>query len=205
MPEKYTDDDLRMIRLQDGDVLAFEELVAVWQGPLHRFFLRNTRCITLAEDLVQDTLLRLHRKSWDYLPTGRFRGWLFRIANNLLIDHARRSKRDVLLRSIRSSVDSHGEERDALNSIPSGMATPLAQTADQEAAQTVMELLSQLPEVQRRTFLLHHYDSLTLPEVADAMETSLPTTKSRLRLAREKLRYLLTCRGFLEEVIPEND
>ena len=63
--------------------------------------------------------------------------------------------------------------------------------------------LEQLPEEQRQTFQLHHYESLTLPEVADAMQTSLPTAKSRLRLAKEKLRYLLSCRGFAEEPIPE--
>ena len=70
---------------------------------------------------------------------------------------------------------------------------------EREVAEAVQELLVQLPEEQRQTFLLHHYNSLTLSEVADAMDTSLPTAKSRLRLAREKHRYLLTCRGFSEE------
>jgi DNA-directed RNA polymerase specialized sigma24 family protein len=57
------------------------------------------------------------------------------------------------------------------------------------------------PEEQRQTFLLHHYQSLTLSEVADAMQTSLPTAKSRLRLVKEKLRHLLVCRGFADETI----
>jgi len=57
------------------------------------------------------------------------------------------------------------------------------------------ELLEEIPEEQRLTFTLHHYAGLSLPEVADVMETSLPTTKSRLRLAREKLKEKLGQRG----------
>ncbi len=203
MFEHYSEDDRRMIRLQDGDALAFDDLVAEWQRPLFSFFIRNTRDEQLSEDLVQETLLRLYRKAWDYLPTGRFRGWLFRIAHNLLIDHSRRAVNDVLIRSLRRSVCRDGEEFDPLLRLPDDLISPLARVAEQEVACVVKELLHQLPDEQRQTFLLHHYDSLTLSEVADAMETSLPTAKSRLRLAKEKLRYLLSCRGFMEETNSE--
>lgn len=70
---------------------------SAWQGPQFGFFLRNTRDRSLFEDLVQETPLRLYRAAWDYLPTGQFRGWLFRIACNLLIDHTRRAARDALV------------------------------------------------------------------------------------------------------------
>ena len=66
-------------------------------------------------------------------------------------------------------------------------------------AEVVNDLLNDLPEEQRETFSLHHFNSLTLSEVADAMQTTLPTAKSRLRLAKEKLKYQLSCRGFSEE------
>lgn len=201
--DSYTEDDRRMIRLQDGDAAAFAELVGSWQRPLFCYFLRNTRDEQLSEDLVQETLLRLYRKAWDYLPTGRFRGWLFRIAHNLLVDHSRRAIGDVLLRSLRRSVRTDGEEFDPLQMLPDDLVSPLSRAAEKEVAAVVAELLLQLPEEQRQTFLLHHYDSLTLSEVADAMNTTIPTAKSRLRLAREKLRYLLSCRGFVEDSISE--
>ena len=79
MSSTYSIDDERMIRLQAGDSAAFNELVSDWQGPLFGFFLKNTRDVHLSEDLVQETLLRLHKNSWDYLPKGLFRGFLFRI------------------------------------------------------------------------------------------------------------------------------
>ena len=59
----------------------------------------------------------------------------------------------------------------------------------------VDELLLEIPEEQRLTFTLHHYSGLSLPEVAEIMESNLPTTKSRLRLAREKLSSQLNARG----------
>ena len=200
----YSEDDQRMIRLQGGDANVFCEIVGEWQRPLFGFFLRNTRDEHLSEDLVQETLLRLYRNSWDYLPKGLFKGFLFRIARNLLIDHSRRAINDVLIRRISGrAFNSDGDEPDLMQLVPDDLVSPEDRAVEREIADTVQELLFQLPEEQRQTFLLHHYDSLTLSEVADAMATSLPTAKSRLRLAKEKLRHLLNCRGFPDEYFSE--
>lgn len=200
----YSEDDQRMIRLQEGDTYAFNEIVGEWQGPLFGFFLRNTRDEHLSEDLVQETLLRLYRNSWDYLPRGLFKGFLFRIARNLLIDQSRRAVNDILIRRIcRRSLNNDGDDPDLMQQVPGDLVSPENRAIEREIAEAVRELLFQLPEEQRQTFLMHHYDSLTLSEVADAMSTSLPTAKSRLRLAKEKLRHLLTCRGFSEEYFSE--
>ena len=202
----YSEDDQRMIRMQEGDSTAFNELVSLWQGPLFGFFLRNTRDEHLSEDLVQETLLRLYRHCWDYLPKGLFKGFLFRIARNLIIDHSRRRTNDVLLRRVSGGiVRRDGEEFDLLRLIPENTASPFDRAVEREIAAAVREMLQDLPEEQRQTFLLHHYESLTLSEVADAMQTSLPTAKSRLRLVKEKLRNLLVCRGFVDEIIFENE
>lgn len=204
MSETYNEDDQRMIRLQEGDPAVFDEIVATWQSPLYGFFFRNTRDAQKSEDLVQETLLRLYKKSWDYLPTGRFKGWLFRVARNLLIDSVRRASHDALIRRVSVTVSSDGEATDLLNLLPGDVVSAETRVAQSEVADVVQELLAELPEEQRQTFMLHHFDSLTLSEVADAMHTTLPTAKSRLRLAKEKLRYNLSCRGFSdEETVPE--
>lgn len=206
MSSTYSEDDQRMIRLQEGDSAAFNELVSLWQGPLFGFFIRNTRDEHLSEDLVQETLLRLYRNCWDYLPKGLFKGFLFRIARNLIIDHSRRTSHDVLIHSLRGcAVGRDGEEFDLMQIVPEDITSAFDRAVQQEVATAVQEMLQELPEEQRQTFLLHHYESLTLSEVADAMHTSLPTAKSRLRLVKEKLRSLLVCRGFAEELISENE
>ena len=203
MSKQYNDDDQRMIRLQEGDPCAFDEIVDAWEGPLYRFFFRNTRDAQRSEDLVQETLLRLYRKAWNYVPTGRFKGWLFRVARNLLIDSVRRASHDALIRRVTVTASADGEAVDLLSLMSGDDVSAEAKVSQQEAVAVVHELLNELPEEQRQTFLLHHFDSLTLSEVADAMNTTLPTAKSRLRLAREKLRYHLTCRGFAEETVSE--
>ena len=202
MAKEYSEDDLRMIRLQDGDPDAVDEIVAAWKGPLYGFFMRNTKDPQQSEDLVQDTFLRLYRKAWDYLPTGRFKGWLFRVARNLLIDSVRRKSHDALIRRVTITADSDGEPTNLLNLLPDDVTSADDQATQKEVVEIVRAALDELPEEQRQTFTMHHFDSLTLSEVADAMDTSLPTAKSRLRLAKEKLRYHLTCRGFAEETVP---
>jgi RNA polymerase sigma-70 factor (ECF subfamily) len=187
-----TDDDQLMIRLQEGDNAAFDELVAVHQGALIGFFFRNTRDRQLSEDLTQETLLKVYHQAWDYLPLGRFRGWVFRMARNLLIDDVRRRSHDALIRAVHGSGP---DEDDALGRIADEVASPDLSARRSELAGLIDGLLQEVPEDQRMTFILHHYSDLPLAEVAEIMETSLATTKSRLRLAREKLAEKLRLKG----------
>lgn len=188
-----TDDDRLMVRVQEGDSAAFNELVARYQGPLLGFFYRNIRDRQLSEDFAQETLLRVYNQAWDYLPSGRFRGWIYRIAHNLLIDNIRRQSHDAL---VHAYTGSHDGGLDAVHRIAARLVPP-EDVADQRAlARVVDDLLKELPDEQRLTFTMHYFSGLPLSEVASAMETSLPTCKSRLRLCREKLRHKLKARGF---------
>lgn len=186
-----TDDQL-MVRLQGGESRAFDSLVERYQGQLLGFFFRNTRDRQLSEDLAQETFLRLHNQSWDFLPVGKFRGWLYRLARNLLIDNVRRQSHDALVKAVTGKQQ---DEEDGLARLTEEILSPQAHADNREIAGIVDEILRHLPEEQRLTFLLHHYGGLTLVEVADAMEANVPTTKSRLRLAREKLQERLRARG----------
>ncbi|MSR60465.1 MAG: sigma-70 family RNA polymerase sigma factor [Planctomycetaceae bacterium] len=189
--EPLTDDDQLMIAIQGGDSLAFETLVARHQQPLISFFFSNTRDIQFSEDLTQETLLRVYDQAWDYLPTGRFRGWMYRIARNLLIDNIRRRSHDALVKSIRGT----GDEQCVLAGLAGDVFSPDEVADQREMAQLVDELLQELPEEQRLTFTLHHFADLSLPEVAEILHANTATTKSRLRLAREKLQEKLAARG----------
>lgn len=187
-----TDDEL-MLQLQGGEPTAFDRLVQRHQGPLWGFFFRNTRDAQLAEDLAQETLLRVYNQFWDYLPRGKFRGWMFRIGRNLLIDNVRRQSHDALVHAVRGR--SKDDESDVLTRLAGEIALPEDLAARKEMSDLVDGLLEQLPEAQRLTFTLYLHGGLSLPEVAEVLETSVPTTKSRLRLAREKLRTLLEQHG----------
>lgn len=188
------EDDALMLALQEGDSQAFDRLVTRHQQALIGFFIRHLRDAQLAEDLAQETLLRVYNASWDYLPRGTFRGWMFRIARHLLIDNTRRRSHDALVRAVKTR-NSDGD--DGLGWLAETTLRSAEERADEgEVTRAVDEVLPDLPEDQRLTFLLYHFAGLSLPEIADAMEATLPTTKSRLRLAREKLREQLVRRGF---------
>ncbi len=187
-----SDDDQLMIRIQSGETPAFDALVERHQGPLIGFFVRNTHDRHLAEDLAQETLLKVFDQSWNYLPRGRFRGWMYRIARNLMIDHHRRRTHDALIRAVKGRRD---DEDDALARLAGEVLSPAERAGERELAALVDESLAEIPEEQRMTFTLHHYAGLPLSEVAEITETSLATCKSRLRLAREKLCQWLKKRG----------
>ncbi|MCA9090001.1 MAG: sigma-70 family RNA polymerase sigma factor [Planctomycetaceae bacterium] len=193
-----TDDEL-MIRLQSGESSAFDEIVARYEGALVGFFMRNTRDVQFSEDLAQETLLKVYSQVWDYVPLGRFRGWMFRIGRNLLVDNIRRRSHDALIRAVRRQP---AEEQQELARVAAELLSPHDQVQGLELANLVDELLLELPEEQRQTFTLHHFAELSLPEVAEIMAVPLPTCKSRLRLAREKLSEKLLCRGISGIVAP---
>ncbi len=183
-----------MLALQAGDRSAFNQLVERHQSSLIGFFVRHLRDPQLAEDLAQETLLRVYNAAWDYLPRGTFRGWMFRIARHLLIDNTRKRSHDALVRAVKTRA---GDGDDGLDRVMETHESPAEALANQaEVAAAVDDVLPEVPEDQRITFLLYHFAGLSLPEIADAMEANLPTTKSRLRLAREKLREQLLLRGF---------
>ncbi len=190
-------DDGLMLRLQEGDRQAFDAIVERHQGALLGFFIRQTRDRQLAEDLTQDTLLKVFSQAWDYLPRGCFRGWMFRIARNLLIDNTRRRSHDALVRAVRNDGRN---ETDILTKVAAEVISPPDLAVQHEVAVLVDGLLQRLPQEQRMTFHLHHFSGLSLPEVAQAMDANLPTTKSRLRLAREKLREQLAAHGIFGPV-----
>jgi len=118
---------------------------------------------------------------------------MYRVARNLLIDNVRRHAHDALVKVVR------GRPNDDGTNVLAGIAGDLTSLAEQasyrELGGMVDQLLETLPDEQLLTFVLHHYAGLTVSEVADVMESSVPTSKSRLRLAREKLSARLIDRG----------
>lgn len=195
------EDDQLMVRLQDGDSSAFDEIVDRHSGPLYGFFLKNSRNPQLAEDLMQETLLRLYRQFWNYLPVGRFKGWMYRIARNLLIDNVRKASHDCLVKAVKGKFE---DDTDLISTVADDMLSPQQEADHGELKILVDKLLDELPEEQRLTFTLHHFASLSLPEVAEVLDTSVPTTKSRLRLAREKLSRWLLDRGVINPHEPDD-
>jgi len=169
------DSDL-MLRTAAGDMAAFETIVRRHQQKLMNFFVRMGVNTGRAEELVQDTLLRVFRNSGRYRASARFTTFLYTIARNALIDELRRNQREE---------DAIAEETARLNA---GHDCGLA---GMQARMDVRSALSKLPPKLREPVILSVYQGMRYEEIADVLKIPLGTVKSRIFLAMRALRNLL--------------
>jgi RNA polymerase sigma-70 factor (ECF subfamily) len=186
-----------MLRVRDGDVAAFAELVELWQDRLVTLFLHQTGDHALAEDLAQETFLRVYRARYRYQPTAKFTTWVHTIANNLASDSRQRAHRR-LERGVPHAVSASSSTigLDQLAVAASGLLP--ARVADRcELQSVVQQALATLNERQRMAVLLAKFEQCSYEEIATAMGLSVPAVKSLLFRARDQLRDALS--GYLED------
>lgn len=180
-----------MLRVRAGDSVAFAELVELWQGRLVTLFLHHTGDHATAEDLAQETFLRVFSARERYLPTAKFTTWIHTIANNVSSDLRQRAYRR-LERGVPTSgsASSSSIGLDQLAIAASGLVP--ARVADREELQAVVrQALATLGERQRMAVLLAKFEQCSYEEIATAMNTSVPAVKSLLFRARDQLREAL--------------
>ena len=177
-----SDEDL-LLGLQRGQIENLAPLVERHHSPLLGYLYRMTASRSggdrsLAEDLVQETFLRLLGSLQRYQHPRPFKPWLYAIATNLARDHYKRA-------ATRLAADS-----DLLDALPSANGLEDVIQQRQEARQ-VIQALHRLPEHQREAIVLRYYQDLSLAEIAQALEIPIGTVKSRLSLGANRLRELL--------------
>jgi RNA polymerase sigma factor (sigma-70 family) len=190
-PGEDAPDPLRA--LLAGDPGPFEAFVASETPHLLAYFHHLGAARAEAEDLVQDTLLKLFQSARQYQPDGRFRGYAYRIARNAWIDRARRNARaprwvDVS-QSERAVIGGSTENIESAHDPRT--AGPGAALERSEDAGRFARALAALPEAQRLAFELGVVRELPYTEVADALEVPIGTVKSRVFNAVRRLRELL--------------
>ncbi len=185
-----SDPDLQlMLRVRDGDVDAFTELVAKYQDRVLALFYNLVGDYEEAEDLTQETFLRVYRYRNRYRPTARFTTWLFTIVHNLAANARRSHRRKRAIRLADAVPDASGpQEFDWLVAKSRSAGTKVA---DIEMCELVREALGHLSERQRMALLLHKFEGLPYAEIAAIMDTTVPAIKSLLARARMQLRDLL--------------
>lgn len=160
------------LRRRDPNVL--DQLIEQYQQRLYRYLLFLTADRALAEDLFQETWIRVLERGYQYNANRKFESWLFTIARNLVIDVSRR-KRVASLEDL-SDPDSNQtyeppDERSA---------SALQLLVKRENQQAVQLSLAKLPAVYREVLLLRFHEELALEEIATVLSTPISTVKSRL-------------------------
>jgi RNA polymerase sigma-70 factor (ECF subfamily) len=167
-----------------GDEKAYRELVELYQGQVYSVVLRMVRRREDAEDLTQETFVRMFRALDRYDPQRPFAAWLFTIASRLAIDHIRRRKvQPVSLTQREAGSD---EEYDI--EVPDPGPTPDEVTSRTEEERRTEELIRSLPPHYRIVVMLRHQRDLAYEEIAEALHLPLGTVKARIHRAREILK-----------------
>jgi RNA polymerase sigma-70 factor (ECF subfamily) len=172
---------------QSDDELAFAQLVRRWEGPIQRLCERMTGDAHQAEDLAQETFVRVFARRKEYEPAGKFSTWLWRIALNLCYDELRRRQR----REKNAFQNEGGEPMAALEAFTVTDSTPDKLLADRERSGLVKEALDELPEIYRTVLVLRHYEDLKFREIAEVLGVPEGTVKSRMAEALEQFGQLL--------------
>ena len=181
-----------MLAFKAGDARAFSTLVTRHRGSVFNFILRYTNHRQRAEDLLQETWLKVVRSSSEYQPKARFTTWVFTIARNLCVDSARKEsyrKTDSL-----DAPVAGGEEGDrALGELVQDEqgSSPDRAAHNVRLRPLLEKALQALPDEQREVFLLREYHGVGFKEIAEVTGVNENTVKSRMRYALEGLRKRL--------------
>jgi RNA polymerase sigma-70 factor (ECF subfamily) len=177
--------DRAMDRYARGEDAAFAEVYDGLAPRLFGFLLRQTRDRAKAEDVVQQTMLQMHRARGRFLPGAEVTPWAFAIARRLLIDQHRRGGREVL-------APTDDDVADVLVSLDA----PADEVAmAKEVAARVKKELERLPENQRVAFELIKQEGLSVAEAAEVLGTTVAAVKLRAHRAYEALRSALSLDG----------
>jgi RNA polymerase sigma-70 factor (ECF subfamily) len=169
-----------MARYAEGDDAAFGDVYDAVAPRLYEYLLGHVRSRALAEDLVQQTFLQLHRARGSFMPGSELNPWVFAIARRIMIDGFRRRKLEENdLRDRRWMVAEASSD------------APDEAVAARRTAARIYEALARLPETQRTAFTLTKQKGLSVAEAAEALGTTITAVKLRTHRAVETLRAVL--------------
>ena len=167
-----------------GDPSSLETLLVVFSPRVYGLLFRLVGRADVAEDLMQETMLRAFRSLDTYRPEGKFRAWVFRIAVNLARDWIRRQPREPAV-----SLD-NSEEPPVARSLRA-MDPPDGAMARREGSKRVEVALARLSEADREVLLLRYYGELAFKDIAQTTGEPLGTVLARAHRALKKLGELL--------------
>ena len=190
-------DEQLMLRFAQGDPRAFDALIGRHYQPVFNFLVRNTGNTATAEELLQDVFMRVMSGAKKYEKRAKFTTWLYTIAKNIVIDHARKQKfrRHKSLDAPIGSDDERSLGDLVQDDHPSVMAD--RRFTDEQFKQRLDVAMGGMNEDQRMVFVLREFQQLSFQEIAQIVVTSENTVKSRMRYALEFLRNAL--RDFSDE------
>ena len=183
-----TDADV-MLRVKAGDESAFSYLLQKYRRPLVGFMYRLCRNPATAEELAQEVFLRVYRSRATYEASAKFSTWLYRIATNLAVNHARDTRHERPEKTVR--LDEPDQETGSTPDLADETLSAEEQLLKRERLAAIRSKVNALPERQRLAVIMHKYQQMDYRQIAAVMKLSESATKSLLFRAYETLREQL--------------
>jgi RNA polymerase sigma-70 factor (ECF subfamily) len=200
MPAVQSDatDEMLMIRYQRGDRQAFAELVGRHGRRVYNFVLRQLRDDALAEDVTQETFLRVVQSAAQFKNESRFSTWLYSIVRNLCVDHERRRqhRRHASLDERTNGGEQQSRPLADVVADSHPRASVERSVVSSQVGASIVRALEDLPTEQREVFLMREIANLPFDDIALITNCPPNTVKSRMRYALDRLRDALS--GFEE-------
>lgn len=179
-----------VMQLRRGDLGALSALIAQYQNRLYRYLLRLVHDPAEAEDLFQQTWLRVAEKIRAFDTSRNFDAWLFTLARNLAIDYLRRMRPA----SLDEPASSFAPDQTRGANLQSSEKAPLERAIEGQRFGRLSGALADLPVIYREVLTLRFEEEMKLEEIAQVLGAPLSTVKSRLRRSLEQLRTSLEAR-----------
>ncbi len=173
------DDTNSINRFRNGDVSGFEELVRRYQDRIYNLCRYMIQDAHDAQDAAQDAFLKAYRNLNAFKPDASFYTWLFRIAVNTCLDYKKKARPAQL------------EDESLVDGLASAERSPEERYQSKEIGLAIQAALGKLPQHLRAAVVLKEMEDLSYEEIAETLQISIGTVKSRISRAREELRRLL--------------
>jgi RNA polymerase sigma-70 factor, ECF subfamily len=178
-----------MLRVKAGDQSAFDYLVQKYRRPMLSFMYRMAHNTAVAEDLAQEVFLRVYRSRQNYEASAKFTTWLYRIASNLAVNHARDTRHERPENTV--SLDEPDQETGLAMDVADGSLTAEEAIVRRERLAAIRQRVQALPERQRVAVIMHKYQQMDYRQIAEVLKLSESAIKSLLFRAYETLRVQL--------------
>ena len=175
-----------MLRVAAGDESGFNYLVEKHYRAMIHFLFRMVHNQAVAEELAQEVLLRVYRSRESYRAEAKFTTWLYRIATNLAVNHARDTRHERAAQNV--YLDAPDEETGTTPDVADDEPTVEQQLLREERMTAIRKHVMALPERQRMAVLMHKYQGLDYRQIGEVLKLSESATKSLLFRAYQTLR-----------------
>ena len=185
-----TDSDIQlMLRFKDGDQQAFRLLFDKYKKQVINYCYRYCGHPSVAEELAQETFLRVYKAATRYRPKARFSTWLYKIATNVCLNEIRRPVYRERIESMDQALEGHEPSREAAMEADQSMPDVLLEAHQDQFL--IRQAMLRLPEAQRVALLLRATEGFSYQEIGQQMDRSENHVKTLIHRGRQKLKKIL--------------